>query len=52
MKNARYERRMKALQRWKSEQEKLRLMKYLKWRKAMRELRTREWRQEAQSCSN
>ena len=52
MRTARFERKMKKLQRWKAEKEKRRLEKFLKWRRAMRELRSRAWRQEAQSCSN
>lgn len=42
MRTARYEREEKKRQRWKAEKEKLRLKKYLKWRKAMRERRAQE----------
>lgn len=47
MRNARYERRLKKLEEWKKRKEARRLDKFLKWRKAMRELRSRDWREEA-----
>jgi hypothetical protein len=52
MRTARFERKMKKLQRWKAEKEKRRLEKFLKWRKAMRELRSRDFEQEVAQCSN